>query len=176
MNDSNFSFKIISLNVRGLRNYRKRRKILNWFVKQGCYNGVCFIQEAHCDLKTEQIWRNQWRGQSFFSHGRTDSAGVISLIGNNLEFKLIQQIICEYGRYVILKSVIQGSKFVLINYYAPNNEQEQILFLKEINEIISNLNLDENEAVIWGGDFNCPLSVRDTDGGNYHPKLKSTMY
>ena len=34
MNDSNLPFKIISINVRGFRKYRKRRKILNWFAKQ----------------------------------------------------------------------------------------------------------------------------------------------
>ena len=87
-----YKFRIVSLNVRGLRDYKKRRKVYNWASKQDGQNGITFLQEAHCDQVSESKWRNQ-----YFSHGKSNSCGVITLIGSNLEYKLIKKIIDEMG-------------------------------------------------------------------------------
>ena len=75
------NFSVLSVNVRGLRKYEKRRQVYNWLCKQGGHKGVTFLQETHSDFKTEQSWTNLWRGQSFYSHGTTTSCGVSILIG-----------------------------------------------------------------------------------------------
>ena len=82
------NFSVLSVNVRGLRKYEKRRQVYNWLCKQGGHKGVTFLQETHSGFKTEQSWTNLWRGQSFYSYGTTTSCGVSILIGKNVEFSL----------------------------------------------------------------------------------------
>ena len=61
---------------------------------------------------------------------------------------------------------------MLINYYAPNLETQQVSMLDELTEVLSNLELKENTNLILGGDFNLILNLNlDADGGN--PTLKS---
>ena len=38
-----YKFRIVSLNVRGLRDYKKRRKVYNWASKQDGQNGIKLI-------------------------------------------------------------------------------------------------------------------------------------
>ena len=66
---------------------------------------------------------------------------------------------------------IQSSPFILINYYAPNEEGQQVQILTEISEILEKMELEEDTQLIWGGDFNSFFDCKlDADGGN--PKLK----
>ena len=65
---------------------------------------------------------------------------------------------------------IQSSPFILISYYAPNEEGQQVQILTEIRDILEKMELEENTQLIWGGDFNSFFDCKpDTDGGN--PKL-----
>ena len=58
---------------------------------------------------------------------------VFIALKKNLEFKLLSPEICDpQGRYNILNIEIMGSPFTLINYYAPNNQSDQLKILKEI--------------------------------------------
>ena len=125
MSDDRTDINFLSVNARGLRNYVKRRKAFNWVYKPHGANSICFIQEAHSDYKTEKSWKHLWRGESFFSHGSTKSCGVITLIGQNIRFKVFDKIIDDKGRYSMLKCSMQGKQFLLINYYAPNIEIDQ---------------------------------------------------
>ena len=61
---------------------------------------------------------------------------------------------------------------MLINYYAPNLEIQQVSVLDELTEVLSNLELIENTKLIFGGDFDLILNLNlDANGGN--PTLKS---
>ena len=66
MSDDRIDINFLSVNVRGLRNYVKRRKIFNWVFKHNGANSICFIQEAHSDYKTEKSLKHLWKGESFF--------------------------------------------------------------------------------------------------------------
>ena len=58
-----------------------------------------------------------------------------------------------------------------MNYYAPNNEVSQIRTLSVMNEIINQLEVDPDTAIVWGGDFNLIFDINlDADGGK--PQLK----
>ena len=87
------------------------------------------------------------------------------IIGQNVKYKLKDKIIDDLGRYVILNCKIQGSNYLLINTYMPNNETSQVEFLREINDL--------PESIIWCGDFNCPFDRIDTSSGNFKPKSKT---
>ena len=37
-----------------------------------------FLQETHSNSKVEQKWKENFHGQFFFSHGKTNSCGVLT--------------------------------------------------------------------------------------------------
>ena len=122
------SFKVISLNVRGLRANKKRQKIFHWMAEHGGRDGVVFLQEVHCTPEVKDIWSMQWKGESYFSFGTNQSKGVMILIGQNVEYKIKKIKADNGGRMLILNCEIQGQNFVFINIYAPNTEIEQVEF------------------------------------------------
>ena len=69
---------LLSLNVRGLRNQVKRRSIFSFLKDQNC--DIFLFQETFSEPKDESIWKSEWGGAIFFSHGSTHSKGVSILI------------------------------------------------------------------------------------------------
>ena len=107
----------------------------------------------------------------FFAHGTSTSRGALIAFREGLNLKVISSHLNDNGRYVILKVEIQNSPFILINYYAPNEEGQQVQILTEISDILAKMELEEDTQLIWGGDFNSFFDCKlDADGGN--PKLK----
>lgn len=80
-------FKIISLNVRGIRDQTKRRSILTYLKEQKA--NFYFLQETYSDVNDELIWQSEWGGKILFSHGTDHSKGVFILLDpatkNNVE-------------------------------------------------------------------------------------------
>ena len=52
------SLKLLSLNVRGLGNFRKRRTILTWCRKQNA--DLIFLQGTHSTKSCESQWKKEW--------------------------------------------------------------------------------------------------------------------
>ena len=61
------NLKRISLNIRGINKSIKRRNLFRW-LHNGKYD-VIFLQETYSDDKIENIWRAEWGGDVFYSHG-----------------------------------------------------------------------------------------------------------
>ena len=130
------------------------------------------MQETHSSGKTEKQWEQLWRGSIKFSHGITSSKGVLIAFSEGLEFNIMKEFTDQNGRYIVLQVDIQGNPYVLINYYVPNLETQQVSVLDKLTKVLSNLELKENTNLILGGDFNLILNLNlDADGGN--PTLKS---
>ena len=70
---SNVKWKIISLNVRGIRDQTKRRSIFTYLKDQKA--AFYFLQETHSDSNDEAMWQSEWRGgggvRFFFLMGNT---------------------------------------------------------------------------------------------------------
>ena len=65
----------------------------------------------------------------------------------------------------------QGQLYVLINIYAPNKDKDIITFPNNLRTILQNENLGDEENIIIGGDFNCPLNPSpDKKGGTMLPR------
>ena len=45
MMGKNINFKLVSLNVRGIRSFEKRKAVLNWLYKSQA--DICFLQETY---------------------------------------------------------------------------------------------------------------------------------
>ena len=132
-----FDFRLFSLNIRGLADTFKRRSVFHWIRK--FHRGICFLQETHSTTEVEQVWRNEWGSNIYFSHGTNDSRIVSILMPGNIDYKVKKEISDPDGRYLILDIVIDDAKFILVNVYAPtkNKEKEQIAFLEKIYELSS---------------------------------------
>ena len=107
----------------------------------------------------------------YFAHCTSNSRGALIAFREGLNYKVLSSHLNDNGTHVILKVEIQSSPFILINYYAPNKEEQQILILTEIRDILEKIELEKDTQLIWGGDLNCFFDCKlDADGGN--PNLK----
>ena len=111
------NFNMLSLNTRGLRAFKKRRKIYHWLSKKKCDNGMTLLQEAHCDFESKHSLEHVWQGKSFFSHGTHKSWGVITLIGRKLDFKSLNKETDSNGRLIIIYGLFQEAHLLIINTY-----------------------------------------------------------
>ena len=66
----------------------QRRKALFCWLGERKYNIVFFGQETYSTKDIESVWRTQWQGKLYFSHGSNHSCGVMILVRDDLDFKL----------------------------------------------------------------------------------------
>ena len=133
-----------------------------------------FLQETYSTPEVVNIWKKQWRGDTFFSHGSCHSKGTMILVKEHLDFKLISSKIDPLGRYIFWEDEIQDSPFVLLNIYAPNKCAEQCVFLSKLSEELKDFVTDEDKSVVIGGDFNVILDP-DLDGRGGNKKKKDSV-
>ena len=139
------NFDVLRLNNRGTGDSKKRRKIFDYMKKNASSNGIIFLQETHSCASKESIWTNQWgcgKNSVIFSHGASNARGVLIAFRESLEFKILTSKCDNNSRYIILNMQIQGSPFIIINYYAPDNENDQLLVLNEINQTKDELDVE----------------------------------
>ena len=87
-----------------------------------------------------------------------------------IKYKVIEKYIDTEGRYIVLNLLLNNSPVVLMNYYAPNQEAEQLKVLDRLTHILDQLDMAQDTIFIWSGDFNMTFDIDlDADGGS--PKL-----
>ena len=143
---SSINFKIISLNVRGLNNSMKRRKIFKWLHRQTahCY----FLQETVSTEQSINTWRSQWGGNIFYSHGSNHSKGVMILVKPRYQLKVIRSTKDKNGRSIIMEIKLDNQNLVLANVYAPNDILQQIKFYQNLNQTLRGFS--DSNLVIGG--------------------------
>ena len=162
-------FDLLSLNTRGLSNFSKRRAIFTYCRRNKA--DIAFLQETHSTPETQSRWKNEWGGRILFSHGKHNSRGVAILIRNSLDVDVIDEIPDNDGRFLFLRLKIQEVSYTIVNVYAPNKDDKAIQFYKKLNDFLLSQNITEEDNLILGGDFNCPLNPRlDKKGGNMAPR------
>ena len=97
----------ISLNVRGISNFRKRRAIFTWCRKRKA--DFMFLQETHSKKDTG--------AEAVMSHGSSNSCGVAILFRKGVDCVIHTKILDPLGRYIILKAAIKDKLYILINIY-----------------------------------------------------------
>ena len=104
--------KIISLNVRGLKNQRKRRSIFSYLKHQKCH--CYFLQETYSEPKDELIWKSEWGGEMLFSHGTNRQKGLCILLNPSACSLLIEsQYFDVDGRIVLVNISFNSTKVSL---------------------------------------------------------------
>ena len=67
-------FNLLSSNVRGIRTFEKWKAVFSWLVNSDA--DIFFLQKTYSARDIENIWRKQWKGEVFFSHGSNHSRGI----------------------------------------------------------------------------------------------------
>ena len=112
--------KIISLNVRGLRDDAKRREVFNWLRRKT--QSIYMLQEVHCTENTKHLWSAEWGYQAIFSSCKSNKAGVCLLFNNNFNLQIQKLHSDRLGRFIICDLKADGKCLTLANIYAPNDD------------------------------------------------------
>ena len=96
------------------------------------------------------------------------------MIRNCLEFELKSIRQDNQGRFILLEALVQDQNFILLNIYAPNKSDEQLLFFGQIKDELDRINIEDDCKIIIGGDFNVILDP-DYDSHGGKPKLRESV-
>ena len=132
--------KFVSLNVRGISNFRKRRTLFTWCRKQKA--DVIFLQETHSTKDNELLWKREWGAPFFCSHGANNSRGVAILIRNNFDCSVEKIVTDANGRYIMLKVLLRGEQAILVNVYGPNRDNKLVDFYHSVLQSIKTNDFD----------------------------------
>ena len=126
-----------------------------------------FLPETHSTINDEIKWKDDFKGEVFYSHGKSNSCGVlICFIGSKRLF-IRNKLSDNDGRILILDVDIDDENFILINFYKPNTEAEQLKTLSKLTEMLTKLHLTQNNNIICAGDFNLLFNIKlESYGGN----------
>ena len=162
-----YRINFISNNVKGLQCTNKRLKLIKYFKDKIVSNGFLFLQETHSTVNDEIKWKDDFKGEVFYSHSKSNSCGVlICFIGSKKVF-IRNKLSDNDGRILILDVDIDDENVILINLYNPNTEAEQLKTLSKLTEMLTKLHLTQNNNIICTGDFNLFFNVKlESYGGN----------
>ena len=157
----------ISNNVKGFQSTNKRLKLIKYFKDKIVSNGFLFVQETYSTVNDEIKWKDDFKGEVFYSHGKSNSCGVlICFIGSKRLF-IRNKLSDNNGRILILDVDIDDENFILINLYNPNTEAEQLQNLSKLTEMLTKLHLIQNNNIICARDFNLLFKIKlENYGGN----------
>ena len=122
MTDNKLCF--ISNKVKGIQANDKRIKLFEYLRKYVIPNGFVFLQETHSTENDEKQWEDEFKGQLFFSHGKSNSCGVAIGFYGAKKLELLNKCSDNAGRILLLDVKIDDTVFVLVNIYNANTEND----------------------------------------------------
>ena len=79
-----YYLNFLSNNVNGLNSSKKQIKMFEQCREKIANNGILFLQETHSSHDAVIYWRDDFKGGLLFSHGTTNSCGVMTgYLGSN---------------------------------------------------------------------------------------------
>jgi hypothetical protein len=147
-----------SYNTRGLKEYNKLKRILNYFNKTASADiGVTFLQETHLTILETKKLEVMWRGDFVASPGGDPAARGCILLYHKAQFQdIIFSKVDPDGRSTILVASKNNARYLFCGIYGPNRRQTDFhkKLLNEIQDIIVEHRVD---YITIGGDFNTEL-------------------
>jgi hypothetical protein len=153
--------KILSWNVRGLNEGRKRLKIRNLLSKWKV-DIVC-LQETKLKMVSNQLVQSLWRCP-YKEWCHVDSCGASGGILLMWDRRVVSKIEDCLGNYVVacsFRNVEDGFLWAFAGIYGPNNNGLRRFLWEELAGLMSIW------ALPWciGGDFNATIFLRERSGG-----------
>ena len=148
--------KVLSLNVQGLNNKKKRNVLFRLIKKEGIQ--IAALQETHITEKDLDMIRKEWGGLVHESIGTNRSKGLLTLFDKSLHYE-DTEIIEKTERMIISATTIHHQRYFIINIYSPCVENEKERFFRTAEKIIRDkINTQNQENIICLGDFNNVLN------------------
>ena len=152
--------EIASLNVRGLQDNNKRKRIFQTF--RNSKFDIILLQETHSTDEDVVLWKKDWIGRAFFSSLNSTKSGVAILCKESKNFKVEFENSDKAGRIISVTVETQKNKFQITNIYAPNIPPQRKIFFDKLKCYVT-----PKYEVILGGDFNMVENLTiDRQGGN----------
>lgn len=107
------------------------------------------MQETHSTPDIERVWSNEWGNTILYSHGTSATKGVAILFDRSLPVRVEEVRTDLEGRILMANLELNNFRFVLVNIYAPN-EDDPHFYIKLFQQVDAR----ENNSLIIGGDFN----------------------
>ena len=152
--------RVGSFNANGLADRGKRKEVLKWLHRK--QDEIILLQETHSISDTEEMWLQDWEGtQILFNHGASNARGTAVLIKGN-DVTIDRHVTLVEGRSSLIEITYEGTKYCLVNVYAPNNDDTS--FLETVFQDSSDRQRDD--FVLYAGDWNTVLNnILDKSGG-----------
>lgn len=137
-------YKCLSLNVAGLLNLIKRKRVSTFLKKDKV--GILYLQETHLRAGEEQC--QLFKGEIHHAPYISRSRGGMIEIAETVPWNLKRTIIDKEGRFVILFHECRLKPLALVGIYAPH--KQQVPFWKGVWSV----NREGVSDILLLGDFN----------------------
>ena len=105
------------------------------------------------------------------THESSNSCGLAIFVEKDADCTIHSKILDPLRQFVIVQAEIKDKMYVLVKIYPPNKDGNIVSFFNNLLVTLQKNNLDEEENVIMGGDFNFPLNPSiDKKGGILNPR------
>ena len=122
------------------------------------------LQETHSNQTDEKLWKCEWGGDIFYSHGTNHCNGVAILVKKSLKYEQTATYVDQTGRILLIEIKFNDKVFVIGNVYASTKD-EPTFFDALFSTVV---NFTKHDLVL-GGDWNLVLDNKlDKDGGPAH--------
>ncbi len=107
---------IFSLNIRGLNDEKKRRKIFKWLETNN--SKIVMLQETFCAKEFPKSDHTNWTIRHNFTNS-SHSRGVAIMFHNSLQIEIQNIHKKEDARVILINLKIEQTEYTLCNVYAP---------------------------------------------------------
>ena len=94
------------------------------------------FHRKHSPVETEKKWTDDLKDKIYYSHGKTNSCGVLIDIYGSLNICVKNKESDNYGIVLILEATIDGSDYLLKNLCNANTEREQLTTTKNLDNLL----------------------------------------
>ena len=158
-------FRVSAQNVNGFQQKKKREIII---MRHKTLGDILFFQETFVTPKiADELEKTYPKDRIFHSQGTNRSCGVMILIKGALDVEIKKIHKDQDGRLLLINCEIEGTNFLLLNVYAPNNREENASFLSKVTEVLTAFQTDPIDHILAEGDWNSTENIEfDRLGGN----------
>ena len=133
-----------------------------------------FYKKLTLTVKLSKNGKKTLKVQYFFSHGKSNSYGVLIAYFGTGAFIVEKQQTDKEGHILILDNSINDSEYILINLDNANTENEQIDVLSSLFRLLGEFHVSPTKQLVMAGDFNLFFNSKlEAQGGNPTSKKKS---
>ena len=93
------NINFLANNIKGLQSSKKRIELIEYFRSKLNHKRFIFLQETHSTIKNENTWVHNFNGPVFFSHGTSNSYGVLTAYLDKTSFVLNEQKTHKAGEF-----------------------------------------------------------------------------